>query len=154
MDHNFEDDVRINRFQLDTECEVQASRYHYWAELLAEAKARVNRLDNRLKAVMAEAELDLRKTAEMNGAKTTESGIKAQLEVQEEVRAARKSLADAWATQYHLEAGVKALEHRRTELSNLVELYCKAYYSAPEGQRPNADTEAAQGIRKGLNNKE
>ena len=112
------------------------------------------RAENRLKLVLAEQETAIRERASQQGEKTTEASVKAALEINPKVREVREELAGAYETQYSLEAGVKALEHRKSELNDLVVLWVKSYYSAPDGGKGLAETrEGERNIRKNLNNK-
>lgn len=149
---SIKDDVLINRFRLDEECEKHAGIYHNWAEQLANAKDDVNTADDKLKFTLAERELIIRKKLETEGTKTTEGMVKALLETDKEVLDAREACREATKSQYHLEAATKSMEHRKSELDNLVTLYAKAYFSKPEGRPTNGVTEqVGDDIRKNLN---
>ncbi len=147
---SIKDDVKVNRFRLDEECEKHAGLYHGWAEQLADAKDAVNTADDRLKFILAERELIIRKNLEIEGAKTTEGMVKAKLETDQEVLDAREACREAAKNQYHLEAATKSMEHRKSELDNLVTLYAKAYFSRPEG-RNGVTEQVGDDVRKNLN---
>lgn len=152
-ERDFAVDVKINRFRLEEESEIQPSLYHYWADLLADAKARADKMDDRLKLTLADTEMNLRYKADRGELeiKLTEASIKALMEQQETVQAARKNSRDAWALVYHLESAVKALEHRKAELDNLTQLWRGGYYAKPDGGKRSAGEDVAKDMRKNLN---
>ena len=150
MERDFSQDIRINRFKLDEECEQHSSNYYYWAEQLSDAKKDADAAKDKLKLVLAEQETMIRENAKKSGAKITEAGVSAELEQDEAVQVARRNLRVCQSTQYHLEAGISALEHKKKMLDNLVQLWMKSYYSAP-GR--TATDEGSDDIRKQLNNK-
>ncbi len=129
------DDVNVNRFRLDEECEKQAAIYHNYAEALADARTATDAAKDLLSLDLAEEEIRIRAEFEANGTKATEASVKAALETQEKIKASRKQLREAQARQYEAEAAVKAMEHRKSELDNLTTLFSRAYFSLPEGSR-------------------
>jgi len=162
---DFEVDVRVNKYKLDQENQVQASTYHYWASLLAEAKTEVDTcdeqiriLEGQMKEVRAKEELDIRENGDPSLKKVTEAGVVAVLETRgpvvkkrEEIHNAREKAIKAKNNVYILEAAVKALEHRRDSLGNLTQLWCKGYYSKPTGSSQSAGDDVSADIRKDLN---
>ena len=150
----FSEDVSINRYRLEEECEKHPGVYHYWAEKLAEAKAECDDAELELSRTLASSEIALREGAEVSGKKITENGVKAALEVDAKVKAARDAVKAAFRTRYRIEAGVKALEHKKSELDNLVQLYAKSYYARPDGgPRPTGTDMASIDNRKALNSR-
>jgi hypothetical protein len=145
------EDIKINRFKLEQECEIQPSLYHYWAEQEAESKAIVDRLKNKLKLVRAQVELNLRDSF---AKKPTEAEITAHVERSPDVRETAEQLEHETAILYKMNAAVRALEHRKNELDNLTQLYIKAFYAKPDGgPRHTGVDEAAAGVRDRLNKK-
>lgn len=151
------DDIKINRFKLPEECERHPSMYYYWSNLLADAKKECDRAEDQLKFTLADQEMNIRASAENTGMKLTEGGVKASLEINTEVLAARKALRNAQKDRYHLEAAVNSLEHRRSQLDNLTKLGINQFYSAPSGAststRPDPLEDAQQNVRGGLKRK-
>jgi len=149
---SFTADVNINKFKLDEECAKQPSLYHFWSEKLANAKAAVNDATDKLKLTESERELAYRSMTELpGGVKSTEASIKSCVETDGAVKAAKQELREAQAVQYKLEAGVRALDHRKSELDNLTQLYIKNYYSRPDGAPGSANDTASADLRKNLN---
>lgn len=141
--------LEVNKYKLDTECEQQPALYLEQAEKLATAKGDRDEMDNRLKFVLAEREQFIR--GAYKDQKLTEAGVKALLETDPEVLGARENLVKAEKTVYYLEAVVKAYEHRKASLDNLVVLFSKGYYSRPDGGKMSAEDVAQKDIRKNLN---
>ena len=140
---NFADDVKINKFRLEDECEIQSEMYYHYGRLLAEKK---NHRDH----VRAKTELLIREKPDTFlpvGVKLTEGAVDAVIKSDEELTRLDKEVR-------LLEAAVGALEDRRSQLKNLTELYLAGYYSAPDGKRPDANAEAAREQRSALNRKE
>lgn len=152
----FSDDVKVNKYRLDVECEQQASTYFYWADKLAQAKSHLDEMQDKFKLVSAQKELEIRqnwdeKYLDKNG-KQTENGIKAVLEI--ELQSAREDIRDAQAEVNTLIAAVSAMDHRKAELDNLTTLLVKGFYAAPNGGKREGATETVErDIRKKLNKK-
>lgn len=166
-DRSFEADVKINRFKLDEECEKQSSLYHYWAEQLAHARSAVDTAEELAKLakddtdiVKSKIELKIREEG-VEGLKMTEAVVSAAvsthpevIEAQADYRKAREEVNQARAKMYELEAGVKAMEHRKAECGDLVQLWVKGYYSAPFVGSPETDEDKhSEQARQRLNRK-
>ena len=69
---------------------------------------------------------------------------------------AKKELRDAEEIFARLSVAVSAMETRRSELDNLVKLYCAGYFSTPSanGAKSNINEMTEKSIRKQLNGKE
>ena len=137
---DLDQDVTINKYKLDDECVIQASRYQYWAEAQADAKTKVDRAENKLKLTQAEALGRAKARLEKLGEKTTVDAIAATAAQDTEVKDAMEALLDAKEELYHLDAAVRSMDHRKSELDNLTKLYGSAYFSLPTG----GSTEARQ----------
>lgn len=130
---SFQVDASINRFKLDEENEKQASLYHYWSDLCADAKADRDTMEDALDLIISKTDDAIRKNAQRNDEKVTEPAIKNLIERDKFVANAKEDLRKAKSDVYHLEAAVKALEHRKGSLDNLTILWTKNYYSQPSG---------------------
>jgi len=153
-ERNFADDSQINKFKLDEECVRHSGNYHYYAEALAQARAETDAAEDTLKLTLSETLLEVRQQLDNGGVKYTEAVVNANIECDAGVLAAREALRSARATQYRLEAGVKAMEHRKAQLDNLVQLHIRSYYATPaEGGIPREAVQADAGreARRNLN---
>jgi hypothetical protein len=151
---DFEKDIEINKFKLDQECATHAGLYLYYSELAAEAANNVNVLDDNLKAVMGTANIEIRNKFTKAEMKFTEAVIASEVERSEKVITARESLRDAQYSLAKIRAGVSAFDHRKSQLDNLVRLYCAGYYSVPTAggnARETVNDEVSRAARGALN---
>ena len=153
----FSDDIKINKYKLEEECEKQASIYFYWAEKLALAKTLLDETIDKSKLIAAQTEMAIRKNWDSDYlkkyGKQTENGIKAVLEI--EMQEAKQNIRDAQSEVNILQASVNALEHRKYELDNLTTLLVKGFYAAPNGGRREGVIESTErDVRKKLKKKE
>lgn len=154
---DFEKDLSINKFKLDEECLSHASLYFRYADACQQAKSNVNRLDDKLKLVMAKTSISIRKAYSDSGTKTTEAMLSSELEKHEDVIQAKEELREAQETYSRLTVAVQAMDARRSELDNLVKLYCSGYYAVSDRSgsvKNNINEQTSREMRRGLNNKE
>ena len=128
-DFDIERDLAIDRFKLDLEAVSLPSVYFRYSDAVREAKEIVSEKKDAVDAVVAEREIAIREECANNGTKTTEGVIKAMVNSDKDVLAAKKELRDAMAMHGRLQVAVSALETKRSEIDNLVKLYCNAYYA-------------------------
>jgi len=153
-DFDFEKDLLINKFRLDEECLSHSSVYFKYAEAQQDAKSEVSKADDNLKLVLAEREIAIRDAFVAKGLKATEGLISSNVERDEEVLEAKKKLRKAQDVFNKLTVAVQAMDARRSELDNLVKLYCAGYFSLPNGSsgsRMSATEQASKEMRKKLN---
>jgi len=151
-ERDLSNDLKINKFKLEDACEIQPSLYMYYAEELATTKVQKDIIDDKLDFVMSEVELAIREKPP-EGIKITESTIKSLLVKNSGIQRYKEKLRKAKEKVYYLEAAVKALEHRKHELNNLVTLYVAGYYSKPVGKRENPRDQARKKLKRNLNKK-
>lgn len=153
---DFQKDLSIDKYKLDEECLSHSSRYAYYAEAQAIAKLDVSKAKDKLELVESESNLKIRKKFADEGQKVTESVIACTLAMDSDVIQAKAELREAEQIFARLSVAVSAMETRRSELDNLVKLYCAGYFSTPStnGVRNNINSMTENGIRKQLNNKE
>ena len=150
---DFQKDLSINKYKLDEECLSHSSRYAYYAEAQAVAKLNVSKAKDNLELVESEANLRIRKKFAEEGQKVTESVVSCTLAMDSDVINAKKELRDAEEVFARLSVAVSAMEARRSELDNLVKLYCAGYFSTPANgaERKNVNERVSDDIRKNLN---
>lgn len=154
---DFEKDLSIDKFKLDEECLSHASLYFRYADACQKAKSNVNRLDDKLKLIMAETSISIRKQFNESGVKTTEAMLASELEKHNDVIEAKEELREAQEIYSRLIVAVQAMDARRSELDNLVKLYCSGYYAVADrnnSARNNINEQVGREIRKGLKKKE
>ena len=127
---DFEGDVKINRNQLEKECEKHSSLYFRYSDMEANAKAEKDAASDALDLIMSEKD-EFYRANPREGMKITESTIKAWVTADPEVIAAKETLQKAKAACYRFGAMVSAMDHRKSQLNNLVSLFIHNYYSEP-----------------------
>lgn len=148
----FSNDIKINKYKLDDECEQHSSMYHYWSDALADAKTDLDRLKEQKEVIVAERDQYLRKNwDESRWGKQTEPAIKAKLMTDEKVAKIREDFLDAQANVYTLQSAVSSFEHRKSMLDNLVTLFVRQYYSGPNGKREGMTDQMGDEVRDNLN---
>lgn len=151
---SFEQDLSINKYKLDEECLSHSGRYAYYSEAQAVAKSNVSRAKDNLEFVSAEANLRIRKNLTEKGEKFTEAVIASYLILDESVNEAKNKVREEEEIYARLSVAVQAMETRRSELDNLVKLYCAGYFSTinADGNIKKGMTEQiSSDIRKNLN---
>lgn len=154
QDNSFEQDLSINKYKLDEECLSHSSRYAYYSEAQAVAKSNVSKAKDNLEYVTAEANLRIRKEYAEKGEKFTEAVITSQLTLDKSVNEAKSKLREEEEVYARLSVAVQAMETRRSELDNLVKLYCAGYFSTvnTDGNvRKGINEQTSSDIRKNLN---
>lgn len=150
LGEDFSADVELDRNQLELCAEEQPTTYLFYAQRLADAKAERDRLQERYDLKKARKESDLRASPPKDF-KITEGSVNAEMLKDEELIEERAALQSVNSDIYHLEAGVKALEHRKSALDNLVVLWSKGYYSSPDGGPRSAGDSFRRDMGRNLN---
>jgi len=153
---DFERDLSIDKFRLDEECITHPGLFYRYSEMAAEAKNKVGVLGDSLKLTMGEANIKIRNRFIKAEEKFTEAVISSSVEKDEDVITAREELREAELALARLQAGVNAMEHRKSQLDNLVKLYVAGYFSTPaQSGRPKEaiNDQAAREARRRLNSK-
>lgn len=145
------DMISLNRFELEMEAERQSHLYYEAGEELAEAKALRDQAANRLKIRKAEIEIDIRRNPP-ESPKITESVVAALLARDPELKELEEDLTILSKSVAHLEGLMRALDHKKSMLDNLVRLYLAGYYADPK--REGTTTAQATNLRGYLNRKE
>lgn len=151
---DFEKDLSINKYKLDEECLSHSNLYFRYAEACITAKGKVSKADDNLKLVMAEQNIAIRKSYTDSGIKFTEALITSELEKDVKVIEAKENLRNVQNIYARLQVAVSAMETRRSELDNLVKLYCAGYFSTPavnNATKEDVNEQTARTIRKNLN---
>jgi hypothetical protein len=149
-ERNIKEDLKINRFKLEIECEQQPDLYHYHAEKLAMAKKIKDEAKDNLKRVEAKIQLKVRSGEIEPDVKKTENSIAAIVVDNAEVEKARKELIEAEYEMNLLAANEESMRQRKSMLDHLIQLYIKEYYSAPK-ERNDGNDLASNNLRKNLN---
>lgn len=151
---DFNSDLKINKYRLDEECLSHSTRYAYYSEAQAVSKSNISKQKDNLELVTAEANIRIRKEKSESGEKVTESLIASYLTMDKEVQKAKSELREAEEVYARLSVAVSAMETRRSELDNLVKLYCAGYFSTVNSDgnmKKNVNEQTSSDIRKNLN---
>lgn len=147
MEFDIEKDLSINKLNLDAECLSHASLYFKYADACSDAKTEVSNKKDMLKATLASREIAIRANLAESGVKATEALVTAKVTSDEEVLRAQKELREAEATWAKLQVAVDAMDTRRSELDNLVKLYCAGFYASNDARGYGETRDREQMIR-------
>lgn len=124
---SYENDLKIDEHQLEKEWLRQPSLYMQYAEKAALADNKAKRAKENIEVVKAELSTYYRNTEE----KFTEKSIEAQILTDAKYKEANKNYLDAIEQAAVLSAAVRAFDHKKAALENLVKLTLAGYYSQP-----------------------
>lgn len=143
--------VEIDQNALDEEWVEQPKMYHLWATKLAKAKAKVAAKKAALDLAEAESRRRIRKNPAKYGVpKLTDATLKAAATLHPHYQAALAEYNSARYKQDVYEAAVKALEHRKAALQDLVFLWGQSYFAGKMKTSVSTDS----GVRDRLQNAE
>lgn len=149
---DFQKDIMINKYKLDEECLSHSSLYSAYALAQADAKAELAKAKDHLELVTSEVNLEIRKELSDSGQKVTEATIASYLVIDKRVKNAKAEVREAEEVYSRLSVAVSAMETRRSELDNLVKLYCAGYFSTVGGAgKNNINEQTSNDVRKNLN---
>jgi len=150
-----EEEIKINRFKLEEECEIQPSLYFEYSRRLSEMKSKRDKLNEGISYRSAVIELEFRTDPYRfisSDVKVTEGVVKSFLESNLELKRMRSELMEVLEELNELDSVCRSLEHRKSMLNDLVTLYLNNYYSDPSGRYSKVD-EIQSGVREKLNKK-
>lgn len=150
---DFQKELSINKYKLDEECLSHASKYAYWSEAYIIARNDYGVKKDNLTYLISSKSIALRNFYMESGEKFTEGRLSSAIDIDDEIVEARKELREAEDLMNKMDIAVKAMEVRKSELDNLVKLYCSGYFSNVS-TTPNyrdAQNEVSRDIRKNLN---
>lgn len=123
-------DLSVDPNQLPREWGRHVPMYHYWAEQQADAQAAYDEAKSELDLVKAEMDLEVRNNKDDYGIDKINNDIVANTVLtQPEVQAAVKRVNESRHQLELAKAATGALDHRRKQLSMLVDMKIKAYMS-------------------------
>lgn len=129
---NYEKDMEIDPSALDVEWMEQPKLMMSYSRNAAEAKRMADLASERLKVVEAELDRDIRMNPEAFGiSKTTETGIKSTIILQDTYQQAKKELIDAEYEYEMAKQATFAISARKEALENLVRLFALQYFAGP-----------------------
>lgn len=151
-DFDIKNDLKINKYKLDEECLTHASTYNRYAEMATKTKTELTKAKDKLSLITAQRNIAIREEIIKSGSKVTEKMIESYLEADKEVLKAKKEVREIEEVNASFNAMLDSFEHRKSELDNLVKLYCAGYYSVV-GKKETSTDSTEKDIRKNLNKK-
>ena len=152
-DFDIETDLKINKYKLDEECLTHASTYNRYAEMTLKTKTELTKAKDKLSLITAQRNIAIREEIAKSGSKVTEKMIESYLESDKEVLNAKKEVREIEEVNATFNAMLDSFDHRKSELDNLVKLYCAGYYSVVGNKKETSTETTEKDIRKNLNKK-
>lgn len=151
-DFDIETDLKINKYKLDEECLTHASTYNRYAEMALKTKTELTKAKDKFSLITAQRNIAIREEIAKSGSKVTEKMIESYLESDKEVLKAKKEVREIEEVNATFNVMLDSFDHRKSELDNLVKLYCAGYYSVV-GKKETSTETTEKDIRKNLNKK-
>lgn len=152
-DFDIETDLKINKYKLDEECLTHASTYNRYAEMALKTKTELTKAKDKLSLITAQRNIAIREEIAKSGSKVTEKMIESYLESDKEVLNAKKGVREIEEVNATFNAMLGSFDHRKSELDNLVKLYCAGYYSVVGNKKETSTETTEKDIRTNLNKK-
>lgn len=152
-DFDIKTDLKINKYKLDEECLTHASTYNRYAEMALKTKTELTKAKDKLSLITAQRNIAIREEIAKSGSKVTEKMIESYLESDKEVLNAKKEVREIEEVNATFNAMLDSFDHRKSELDNLVKLYCAGYYSVVGNKKETSTETTEKDIRKNLNKK-
>jgi hypothetical protein len=145
---NYEDDIKIDRENLDGEFLKQPQLVFQYCKLEADAIQERDKLKEELKIT----EAALFEKIQNSGEKITVSATQAKVDMSDERVKVVAKLIGAEHNLNILQGVIKAFDHRKSALENLVQLWMRDYFSTPKN--PKGTDNLQENQRAGLKRKE
>lgn len=128
-----DDELIINKFELDRECVEQPQLFQKYSKLLAEAQKCYEKMKVDGDVMEASLDAEIRLDPKKFGlTKITETGIKNAVKLQTEWNTFQDQLIDAKHTTSILQGVVRAFDQKKKMIESLVQLHGQEYYSTVE----------------------
>lgn len=133
---DYEQDLGIDPNELDEEVLKQPIFYFQYAEELANAQKARDKAKERLDVTRAEIDTDIRTNSDKYDiAKITEAVVTNTILLQDDYQQMIEDLSDKNYEVNILQAAVRAFDHRKKALENLVQLHIASYFAGPKEPR-------------------
>lgn len=142
--------VTINKYRLDEECVSHSTLYLNVASDCADARSELSMAKDKLTMTLADRYIEIKKYHAEKGDKVTEAMLSNEVDADEDVIEARKNVVNAEKALSKVMSVVTSMEQRKSELDNLVKLYCAGYFSTPVagGERRSISDDISDSLRK------
>lgn len=129
---NYESDLMIDQNQLDREWKKQPTLFMAYLKESIKAQTESQRAKENLEVIRAELYLLIRSGKERDGVKFTETLIESEIRADKSFQRATEEYSQSVENYKILDAAVKAFEHRKSALENMVKLHIAGYFSTPK----------------------
>ena len=148
----YQQDLSINEYALETECAIQPQKFMKWAERYSQALFERDKAKQNLKIKIAEINLSIRnQEPEVFGlTKWTENAVQSVLDKHPDILAAENIYLETIKNTELLRSARDAFQDRKFQLVNLVSLRNHQYYGDPLREQGIRETMAQEAQRKAL----
>lgn len=129
LELDFEKELNIDPDALDVELVRQPGLYFRYSKMLAEAEKKVSSFKDELSMVRADLDKEIRSNA--GDKKPTENQITNAINADERYGVANAKLIEALYEMNVIQGAVRAMDHRKSALSDLVKLQGQSYFAGP-----------------------
>jgi hypothetical protein len=143
-DLNYERDVSIDPDALDVEWLRQPMNYMTYAQEAARLDAIMKNAKEAMEVLYAQLDRDTRRSSDK---KLTEAQVEAAVLTDSRYQEAQATFSDATYEYNICIAAVKAMDHKRAALENLVKLYQGSYFAGPREPRNLTDEYNKKGFQ-------
>jgi hypothetical protein len=126
---SFSDDVKVDKYSLDEEMEMNPSLLDKYGTLYADARSDQDTLETKIKFLSAKKELEYRRSPPTD-IKVTESVIEALVNSDLEIKELKDKLNNAKEDSYTYYSALESLRDKGLRLHDLMELFKTGYFSA------------------------
>lgn len=139
MELNFEQDVKIDKYNLDSELQNHSDVLYYYDEVVSEEKRILSNMELELSVLEAETAYKIRNGSYGFDGKVTEGVVKELIEKDKDVVALRKKIIEQKRIVSRTASAAESMRQRRYMLQKLVDLYIYEYYNSVKenGSRPS-----------------
>lgn len=129
----FEEDITIDKYNLDVECERQPTLYEKWSRKWAIANGRMEQIKAKRDLVEARLDSDVRFAPESFGitGRVTEQAIKVAIKQHADYIEVNSELQEASLLTNVLTGAKWAMEHKKEMIDGLIRLYGSQYFAKP-----------------------
>lgn len=135
-DSDYSKDINIDEGALNEEWERQASLYVHYSIKVASAERKRNKAKEKLDVTKAELDRDIRKNpADFGLEKITDTPVANCILTQDEYKEAHEELIETSYELSVLQGVLRAFDHKKKALENLVSLHIAGYSAEPRKRR-------------------
>jgi hypothetical protein len=131
MERSYENEVAVNKDELEIDLEKLSSQYLYWSRFDVEAKEEKEKAEQRLEVIKAQVDSDVRTNpAKFGMDKATETAIRNVVVLSAVVQAAESEVIKATKNARLLTSAISSFDKKASALGHLVDLWKNGYYSS------------------------